>query len=328
MAIIGLTHGEDGQIENKITKFRGKISTGYGPKEGPNTKNHPVAAGHFVAMKEETKNQRIGTETITVNKWVENKDVQSKLGKTPRVLEIVSLFKSPEDMWDTFLAKYSGDGLACRGNGVGTEAKYLTHNASGEREWKTKPCTFTECPDYISGACKPNGVMKVYPTVDPTPPNPYKFETRSLNTIRNIECALEDIWNLLKTAHTVKELEAGQSLPFDGMFGLKMFITHKKTKSGGRDVFVSEIVASKEFKENIMKVINRAIEKKTEEQGLIGEAGATSLLDTAATVMLEGDTVDTDTGEVLEIANAIEDEHTESLDAAMALLDEEDEEKK
>ena len=57
--IFGLTHTEDGELDNKVTKYRGKISTGFGPKEGPNKENHPVAAGYFMAMNEVTKNKRI-----------------------------------------------------------------------------------------------------------------------------------------------------------------------------------------------------------------------------------------------------------------------------
>ena len=332
MAIIGLTHKENGELENKITKYRGKIATGWGPKEGPNKNNYPTQAGHFIAMTEVTKNVRVGDKVVPRTKWLENKDIQKLIEKSPgndtkspRILEITSLFKSPDDMWDTFLAMYNGDGLKCRGNGIGTEAKYLTFDDNGERAWKAKPCGFDKCPDYIAGNCKPNGVLKIYPTVDCTPPNPYKFSTNSMNTIRNLESALDDLWNLIKTAHAVKELEAGHPLPFDGMFGLKLYLVHKKTKSGGRDIFVTELVASKDFRDNIMKVINRAIEKKAEESALIGEAGAMSLLESAASVMIEDKAIEAELIETSVEDNEMDEAKSEALaaaNAAMALMDE------
>ena len=296
MAIIGLTHGEDGRIVDKVIKYRGKISTGWGPKEGPNKDNFPKQAGKFVFMKEETISRKAGDKVLISNKWSENKAVQKMLeeaskSKDPRTLETICLVKNPGDLWESFLAKYNHEGLECRGGGIGTDAKYLTYNDDGEREWKTKPCTFESCPDYISGACKARGVMNVYPTVDAVPPNPYKFTTSSINTIRNIESSLDDIWNLLQTAHAVKESEAGRQLGFDGMFGLKIQLVLKKKKSGGRDVFVTEIVTSKKFRDSIMSIINREIGRKSEVAAIEGGANV-SLLENAAAVMIEHEEIE------------------------------------
>ncbi len=333
MAIVGLTHNEDGVMESKVVKFRGKISTGWGPMEGPNNKNYPCAAGYFIAMKEETINQRVGTKTVPITKWVENKKVQEALNvsansPSPRQLELVCLYKSPEDFWDSFMAKYSnGEGLMCRSNGLGTEAKYLAFDANGDRMWKKKMCEFDKCADCISGECKPMGVLKLYPTADATPPNPYKMETRSINTIRNIESSLEDIWNLIRLAHATKEKEAGCTLPFDGMFGLKLFLNHKKTKSGGRDIFVTELLSSMKFRESIMKVISRAVEHNTENIGLEGNEQQQSLLDTAAALMIDNEQPAEDSSDEVEVqgvevVSAEDAEMAAAIDASMALLDE------
>jgi len=324
MAIIGLTHGTDGKLENKVVKYRGKISTGWGPHEGPNTRNSPAAAGQFIAMREATVNERVGGKVLTMTKWVENKEIQDLLKKmsgseTPRLLEFVCLYKSPEDMWESKLSYFNSDGLVCSGNGIGTEAKVLTYSPDGDRIWKARPCGFTECPDYIGGKCKPSGVMKIYPSVDSTPPNPYKFETHSIITISNIESSLEDIWNLLRMAHAVKELEAGHALPFDGMFGLKMYLAHRKTKSGGKDVYVTDLIASKEFRDNIMKVISRAIDKKTQDSALVGADGSFSLLDTAASVMIQEEVLAIEDATVIE-EDAIGQDVIDALNSAAETL--------
>jgi len=313
MAIIGLTHNENGKLENKSVKYKGKISTGWGPNEGPNKANHPIQAGHFIAMVEQTVNQRVGNKVVPVTKWSLNKEVQATIeklpgnDKTPRILEVVCLYREPEDFWDSYLAMYNAEGLVCRGGGSGTEATRLEYDADGERSWIKMPCEFPTCEHYISGACKARGSMKIYPTADATPPNPYRFDTSSINTINNIESALDDIWQLVRTAHAVKEMEAEHQLPFDGMFGMKFYLVLKKKKSGGRDVFVTELMASKDFKDNIMKVISRAITKKSEVQALEGESGTLSLLDAAATTLMK---------EEAEPAEAIEMKEPDETDVA------------
>lgn len=320
MAIKGLTHDADGVMLDKVVKYRGKISTGWGPKEGPNKNNYPVAAGKFIFMKEEAVNKRIGDKTISTNKWVENKAVQSELvklaGKNPMAINTVCLVKHPNELWESYLAMYDGSGLVCRGNGPGTEAKFLTFDDAGDRKWETKPCTYTECPDHISGACKARGVMKVYPDVDATPPNPYKITTSSIGSIKNIESSLDDIWNLILAARAVKEMEAGHSLEFDGMFGLRLQILLRKRKSGGNDVYIMEIVTSKKFRDNIMAIINRQIDRKASVAALEGDS-TQSLLEAATSVMIEDQSI-----EVAEVEEV--DEGAALENAAEALTTEDD----
>ena len=103
--IKGLTHTENGEI-NATTKYRGKISTGYSPNEGPNTSNHPIAAGFFRMLKEVNKTERLKAGKIIIKKlWVDNKIAQDALeksqptpSKTPRKLEIICLHKTPQEM--------------------------------------------------------------------------------------------------------------------------------------------------------------------------------------------------------------------------------------
>ena len=331
MAIVGLTHTSD-MVPNKKIGYRGKISTGYAPGEGPNKENHPVAAGFFRFLVEKTVNERVGTKVIPIKKFMLNKGVQKKLeewhnqGDAPRMLEIISLFYTPEDMWESYMAMYGkSDGLLCKSHGKGTEAKYLDVKGKN-REWKTRTCQYDECEHYKAGNCKPHGSLKCYPTVDFTPPNPYRFETNSINTIISIESALDDIYNMLKVAHVIKQQKLGKDLKFDGLFGVKFVLVHKKIKSGGREVFVTEIMLSKDSREATSGVIEKAF---LEDSGI---SNSISLIDSMESLKIETDdtkaieSVEIDEDDIVDVeAEPIEDVEVDpsiASKAAEALLDE------
>ena len=295
--IRGLTHGSDG-ILNHVTRYRGKISTGYGPKEPPNMENHPVACGFFRVLKEVTETQRIGAsqKEVVIKKWVLNQKIQEALekvnnSKTPRLLEFVCLHHSPEDIWSSSLAMFSGtEGLICRSTGEGTKADYLTFEGQNrvwtERSFNGKAgCAYKSCPDFCSGKCKPLGLMKIFPVSDLST-MPYRFETRSINTIVGIESSLNDLWMLLKAAHSIKQMEAEKPLPFDGFFGVKLFLVHRKVKSGGREVFITDLFPTPDFNTMVMEPIKRGLEKKKNSALLTGAAGSISLLDQAASHLI------------------------------------------
>ena len=297
--IVGMTHDEGG-ILNNVIKYRGKISTGYEPKEPPNDKNAPVACGFYRMMKEIIKNQRIGTsqEIVAIKDWVINTEVQKALEKAnnnspqPKRIEIYSLYKSSGEMWESFLAKFSKtEGLLCKSHGRGTVAKHLVKGPNNERKWENRfategNCPFDDCPDFKEGKCKQMGMMKCFPIVDLNP-NPYRFETRSINTIIGFESAFMNLETLLRAAHMVKQIEAGKQLPYDGFFGAKMFLIHRKIKSGGRDVFISDLMPTPEFTESVMEPIKRGLASRAKQSRMIGEAGSVSLLSEASDRLLE-----------------------------------------
>jgi hypothetical protein len=290
--IKGLTHSEDGEL-NKVTKYKGKISSGFAPGEGPNKENHPVAAGFFRLLKEVIVNKRIGSaqQIVAIKEWVLNEPIQTLLEKTcngskqPRRIEIICLYKEFYEMWESSLGMYSGtEGLLCKGHGLGTDAKYLKFNGD-ERVWTKRPCLYEECPDFKAGKCKPMGLMKCFPAID-LAPNPYRFETRSINTIIGLESSFSDMITLIKAAHMVKQLEAGKQLPFDGLFGAKLFLIHRKIKSGGKNVFITDMEPTPEFVESIMEPIKRGLAAKAKHSMLVGEAGSVSLLGEASARLL------------------------------------------
>jgi len=316
--IRGMTHDEDGLL-NHVTRYRGKISTGYAPMEPPNTNNHPVPCGFFRVLREVTENQKIGAskKEVVIKKWILNQPVQraletqNKNGETPRILEFVCLHHSPEDIWESSMSMFSStEGLLCRSHGIGTPASYLTFGADHERIWVDRQfdgvpgCAFKRCPDNASGKCKPIGLMKIFPLVDLST-MPYRFETRSINTIIGIESSIKDLWTLLKAAHTIRQMEAKKDLPFDGFFGSKLFLVHRKIKSGGRDVFVTDLYPSPDFSTMVMEPIKRGLEEKKSRAMLSGVEGTMSILEQAASRLLsspEEDPIPLDESEQRDIA--------------------------
>lgn len=306
--IKGLTHNDDGVL-NMVEKYRGKISAGYAPGEGPNKQKHPVAAGFFRVLKEITETKRIGSSesTVVIKSWVLNEKIQARLEKTlnsnkmPRRIELVSLYKTADEMWESCLAMFSSsEGLMCKSHGVGTNARQLTFTPDGDRLWidrefdGVKRCPYERCPDYISKKCKPLGLLKCFPTVDLTP-NPYRFESRSLNTVIGIESSLAKLWNLLNVAHAIKQKEANKSLKFDGFFGAKLYLIHKKIKSGGRDVFISDLLPTESFIADVMEPIKRGLDMKSKQAKLTASTETVSLLELAESSLMESginDTVD------------------------------------
>lgn len=299
MAIRGLTHNADG-ILHQVVKYRGKISTGYAPKEPPNLENHPVACGYFRMLREITQTQQIGAsqKEVVIKKWISFQQAQTALekqnkdSKTPRIIEFVSLYHSPEEMWESCMAMFSSsDGLLCRSNGEGTVAKYLTFGPNRERIWVDRKfndvpgCAYKNCPDFASGKCHCFGVMKVFPTCDLST-MPYRLETRSVNTIIGIETSLNNMWMLLRAAHTIRQMEENKQLPFDGFFGAKLLLVHRKVKSGGKEVFITDLYPSNDFNISVMEPLKRALAKKSQMAVLAGASGNMGLLDMAANNLL------------------------------------------
>lgn len=297
--INGVTH-TDGVL-NRVPKYRGKISTGLdGDAEG-NTTGHMIALGYFRISKEVTESRKIaGGKDSAIKKWVVNEDVQKKLEiantpqgqpvcKQPRKLKIVSFYKEASEMWESFLAMFNQkDGLVCRGHGIGTKAKRLYYTGSGERDWREIDCPHKECEDFKAKRCRAMGILKCFPSVDVVPSLPYRLETKSINTILAIENGLNDIWYILRAAHRAKELDIGKEIPFDGFFLKEMMLIHRKIKSGGRDVFITEIHPTQGLVEEIMGPINKMIKNRPALEQKFGSS--VSLLDQSAVALLTSKT--------------------------------------
>jgi hypothetical protein len=311
--IKGLTHDEATGVMNAMVKYKGKISTGWQPNEGPNKKNAPAAAGFFRFMKQINETRVLNGVKSTVQKWAVNEEVQKKLkeltrAEQPRRIECMCFDGRPEQMWESYLAKFSqSEGLICKSYGAGTVPTELVIEADKRirkpRLFNGKPeCPYKDCPDYKAGTCKEMGVLKVYPTVDLSI-NPYQFTTRSLNTIASIEYALNTMFNAAGAAHKLRCIQAGNdNVKFDGLTGIKFTLVHRKIKSGGRDVFVTQIEHSDDFSSYVMKTIQQGIEGK-QKMLLDGKAG--EIIEPA--LMLES-TVEDGDGEAPELPSLLSPE--------------------
>lgn len=296
--IKGLTHDEDG-ILNEITKYRGKISTGWSPNEGPNKTNAPAAAGYFRMLKEVNITKRVAGKEFIDKDWVINEPVQKSLETAckgsirPTMVEIVCMYQTPEEMWESSLAMYSGtEGLLCKSHGKGTTARFLTFDGAGDRKWIDRQfeggagCPYQDCPDFKAGKCKAIGLLKCFPMID-LAPNPYRFETRSINTIIGFESSFKTIMRLINAAHAVRCLEAKKQIPFDGLFGVKLRLVHRKIKSGGRQVFITDLLPTPEFVQMVMEPIKRGLLKKVIDATIAGSTGM-SMLSSAGNTLLQG----------------------------------------
>ncbi len=305
--IVGLTHNAETKEQNKIVKYKGKISTGWAPGEGPGKFNYPRSSGFFRMLKEVNETIRVGVkqEKKTQRKWVTNEPVQAALeatcngSKEPRRLEIVSMYSGITEIWESSLAWFSGgDGLVCQSQGRGTTAKMLEIQG-GERRWIDRPCMFQDCPQYIEKKCCVLGRLKCFPSVD-FAINPYRFETKSINSIIGIESNLVDLFRLTKAAHIARQYEAGKLLPFDGLFGAKLMLVLRKMKSGGKEIYCTDLMPSPEFNEMIMEPVKRGLATKAKMSRMIGEAGSMSLLENAQANILENiKTIEGSSAEVL-----------------------------
>lgn len=291
--IKGLTHDAETGVMNQTVRYKGNISAGYGPNEGPNKTNSPKACGFFRFMKQVNITKVVGGQKMTVQEYVLSDDIQKKLQAVnnnslePRRIECMCMDPTPDLMWESYLGKFSSsEGLVCRSHGEGTVPTELYYEGD-ERRYRSrlfdgKPvCPYKECPDYKNKKCKETGVLKTFPMVDLSI-NPYKFTTRSLNTITSIECALQTMFNAAKMAHKLKCLQLGrEDIKFDGLLGVKFTLVHRKIKSGGRDVFVTQIEHSEEFSNYVMSAIRSGIESK---QKLLQSGNVGAIIEPAALI--------------------------------------------
>jgi hypothetical protein len=81
-------------------------------------------------------------------------------------------------------------------------------------------------------------------------------------------------------------MEEKKQLPFDGFFGAKLLLVHRKVKSGGREVFITDLYPSADFNASVMEPLKRALEKKSQMAVLAGASGNMGLLDMAANNLL------------------------------------------
>lgn len=288
--IVGLTNDAETKTLIRTTRFKGKISAGYAPNEPPNNTNSPKPSGFYRILKQVQITKREGGKTFQIQQWVLNDDIQKKLiaenagNENPRRVSGMFLYKTPEENWESYLGKYSStEGLLCKSYGAGTVPTEVVYNEKGERIRRPRlfsgkaECPYEQCPDYQKGVCKECGLLKVFPFVD-LQPMPYQFTTRSINSIMAINTAIHEIYSLIEAAHGFFEKETGKKLKFKGLEGVKYCLVHRKIKSGGREVFITQLEPASDIGNTVMSVIRRGIESS--QQGMLtGTVGMVDLLE-------------------------------------------------
>ena len=272
--IRGLTHDAETGILNRTVRFKGKISCGYAPKEPPNTGNFPQACGFFRMMKQVLKTTTVDGKRVQFQEWTLDADLQKQLidankGNTnPRRIDAICMDMAPADMWESHLGKYSSsEGLICKSYGQGTIPMEVVYEGEN-RVWKPRlfngkaECPYKDCPDYKEGACKVSGHLHVYPLLCDRL-NPYQYSTRSQNTVIAIESALETMYRASAMAYKLKNGKLDQG--FMGLAGITYTLVHKKIKSGGREVFVTQIEFSEDFSAYAMKMIRMGVQRQQQQ---------------------------------------------------------------
>lgn len=234
--IRGITHDVDDVLIGRET-WRGKISTGYAPGEAPGGKNRGPEQAHFLRIMRkvsETLSIPGSTETTRADKWVLNAPIQKLLegeakSEQPTLMRFTCMYRTPDEMWESFVGMFAAGGLTCKSNGLGTAAFRAKIDAEGTKHWEpyhsrnaegndTTECQLKSCPDFISGKCKLHGRLKVYPNIDLSM-TPYRYDTTSEGAIAQIESMLHRVWSMLRTSHIIRCQTAGKKLKFDGLLG-------------------------------------------------------------------------------------------------------------
>ena len=311
--IKGLTHDAETGIINRIVKFKGKINTGYGPNEAPNTKNSPVPCGFFRFMKQVVKQTTVNGVKTQYQDWILDPVMQKQLqeacrGNTqPRRLEAICMNAiSPDDMWESFCGKFSGsDGLVCKSYGVGSKPMHVVYEGD-KRVWKPRlfngkaECPYTDCLDYKEGKCKDTGILHVYPLICDRM-NPYQLSTNSKNTILAIESALYTMYNTMAGIYCLANDVGKLGNDFRGIEGIPYSLVHKNITSGGKRVFVTQIDFSDEYSAFTMGMIRTHLQARQRlmmaeaksKMGMIGtEAEAGIALESNRNLAIESAIVD------------------------------------
>lgn len=248
--IYGLTHDKDSGDLNETTSYYGKISTGYGPNEGPNRHNYPVSCGFYRILVQKIATIRQGNENVNIEKWVENVNVHNKVGKEPKRLEFVCMGKEPKDIWHSRLAYWANGKIRCRGDGK----QAIWHEAKNDGTVDAKPiqCPYHDCDYFKAEKCRAEARLKINLKEDFHLMTPYKLDTKSINSIRSIESSLNNIFENLFRIHALSGKAPGE---FGGLRGLTLLLVLKSKKTNaGNIVFISHI----EIPEKSENAINQA----------------------------------------------------------------------
>jgi hypothetical protein len=125
-------------------------------------------------------------------------------------------------------------------------AHRLTINGSS-RSHVDIVCTLKECEYYLDKTCKPTGRLFLYPLCDVMPCRPYKFETRSIVTVKSIETALYEMWEMAVLAHeSYCYNQHDNTIPFRGFKFSEFTLKSRRVIVGGNETYIVELYPTPE----------------------------------------------------------------------------------
>ena len=256
--IFGLTHEADTGSPNQVTQYYGKISTGYASGEGPNTGKGPMACSFYrILVKKQIRVPQSGGKNILIEKWVENQEVHSKVGKEPTELSFVCMGKTPAEIWTSRLTYWGNSRVKCTGDGK--KAVFYKDMGDNTTQAQDVPCPYEECPYYKQDLCHAEGRLKVYLKDDFHLMAPYRLDTKSYNSIMSIESSLTRIYGMLQSIHMV----SGKSMAdFTGLSGLTLRLVLRPKKSGANMVYITSIEMPKETEQLVNTALLKVMGKQ------------------------------------------------------------------
>ena len=250
--IYGMTHDDNGKLK-KTTSFYGKISTGLPPMSMGNQNNYPVALGHYVVMIKKSKT--IAGELV--ERWFKNQEVHKIIGDEPKELEFFAMGKCVDDIWRSSLQSYTASGLFCQGNGKAASRLFIEND---KRVWKGIECSGRKCEVFAGGNCSAMGRLIVNLVHDPHVTTPYRYDTKSINSINSIESGLYDAE---RASWVAWNLSGGKiNGPFMGFLGMKFKISLKRKKSGGRQIWYSIVGLSEAEDDRVLQLMVRGAQNQ------------------------------------------------------------------
>ena len=232
---------------NKTLAEIGKIKTGY---KGEMMKSAngvqfqpPKKLDYFIVTTTE-RDAKTGN-------MIQNGDLMTKLGKTPREIKIRLPFDSIDKNFFTQYQAYDGGKKICAGDGETADRVGVVTVTDGKKlkivgaEKSRVVCDFETCPIAQAGKCKVSGILSAFLPQSGDLGGVYKYRTHSWNGVSSILAALEFF-----AANTGGIL---QGLP------LKLVLIKKTTEEHGTINYATVVIDGEEI-HGLRKL---ALEEKT-----------------------------------------------------------------
>lgn len=176
--IKGLTH--DKRTGQPIQRLAVSIKVAIGlPPDAKEGRKAPVKLDHFIFLKKSATEQ---------NKWEIEPQLTKHYGKNCREIEIVLLDDDVDNVFPTQLAWFNATQCLCFGDGEIATRRTKEHPEG--QPWS--PCG-KECPQSISGECKPSGDLRFMLAAFPVLGSVARIHTSGVRSIVQVTSSIQQI---------------------------------------------------------------------------------------------------------------------------------------